>query len=93
MVDVVVVGHYQVVLALGQSLRHPAPDLVLPDHGLVLGPLVEVLVLDADPLLALAALPRGEEAAVLGVEVGLVDADPGALLVVEREGVVEEEEA
>lgn len=58
--DVIIVGHHQVVLSFLQRLGDAAPQLVFSDQGLVLGPFVEMLVFDADPLLVVAALLGSE---------------------------------
>ena len=79
------------VLSRVEGLLYSAPQLGLADHGLILGPDLEMLVVDADPLLSGSAWPGFEERIAVRVKIALVDGYLSSSAIVEGESVVEGE--
>ena len=79
------------VVSRVEGLLYSAPQFGFADHGLIFGPDLEMLVVNADPLLAGSAGPRFEERIAVGVKIALVYGYPSSSAIVELEGIVEGE--
>ena len=79
------------VLSRVEGLLYSAPQFGLADHGLILGPYLEMLVVDANPLLSGSAWPGFEERIAVRVKIALVDGYLSSSAIVEGESVVEGE--